>query len=223
MGGGVILMAILLNFLPVGEAMVIHGIVQLVSTGTRIILYNAHIKKELLLKYIIGVIITVIIFKLINFYPSKAFMYLCLGLMPFLGLTKKIGRLLSITDPGRSFLCGIIVTTAQLAAGVAGPILDVFFINAPLSRFEILGSKAITQAIGHIVKIAFYGTIMISTHQEMMLPTWAYAPIIVLTLIGNFFGAKIVGRMNDSQFKKISRYLIYLICIPLIIKGIRLL
>lgn len=223
MGGGVILMAILLNFLPVGEAMVIHGVVQLVSTGIRIILYNAHIRKELLIKYFVGVLLTVMIFKLINFYPSKAFMYLCLGFMPFLGLTKQIGRQLKITDPGRSFFCGVIVTIAQLAAGVAGPILDVFFINAPLSRFEILGSKAITQAIGHIVKILFYGTLLLSTQQEMTLPSWAYGPIVGLTLVGNYLGAKIVGRMNDTQFRQVSRYLIYLICIPLIIKGYRLL
>ncbi len=216
-------MAILLNFLPVGEAMVIHGIVQLVSTGTRIILYNAHIRRELLFKYALGVILTVVVFKVIDFYPSKAFMYLCLGFMPFIGLTKKIGKWLSITGPARSFLCGIIVTTAQLAAGVAGPILDVFFINAPLTRYEILGSKAITQAIGHIVKVLFYGSILYGTKQEMTLSTWAYGPIILLTLVGNYFGAKIVSRMNDGQFKQISRYLIYLICIPLIIKGLRLL
>ncbi len=216
-------MAILLNFLPVGEAMVIHGVVQLVSTATRIILYNAHIRKELLIKYVVGVLLTVVAFKLIQFYPSKAFMYLSLGLMPFLGLTKQIGAQLKITDPGRSFLCGVIVTMAQLAAGVAGPILDVFFINAPLSRFEVLGSKAITQAIGHIVKIIFYGTILFTTQQEMTLSSWAYAPIIALTLAGNYIGAKIVGRMNDTQFRQVSRYLIYLICIPLIIKGYRLL
>ena len=218
-----VLMVILLNILPVSEAMVVHGLVQLISTGSRIALYSKSLRQEIILKYILGVLLTLVIFKMINFYPNKAMIYLMLGLMPFIGFTRHVGHRISITKPGRSFVCGMLITAVQLSAGVAGPILDIFFLNAPLNRYEILATKALTQALGHIVKVYFYGMILFQSGQNISLPSWSIPVIVVLTLLGNFLGSKIVARINDQAFKKVSRYFIYLITIPLLIKGIRML
>ena len=46
------------------------------------------------------------------------------------------------------------VTTAQMLSGVAGPLLDVFYVNSRLTRQEILGTNAMTQRLGHIIKVS---------------------------------------------------------------------
>ena len=44
----------------------------------------------------------------------------------------------------------------QLIAGASGPILDVFYNGSSLNRREIVATKAFTQAMGHLIKLAFY-------------------------------------------------------------------
>ena len=43
---------------------------------------------------------------------------------------------------------------AQLIAGASGPILDVFYNGSSLNRREIVAT-AFTQAVGHLIKLAF--------------------------------------------------------------------
>lgn len=223
MGGGMILMIVLISFLPVSEAMVLHGLIQLVSNGSRVGIHFKHVRWEIIIKYILGAVATLILFKLLNYIPSKTIIYLLLGTIPFLGLIPKLGAQMSIMRPGRSFLCAALITCAQLLAGASGPVLDIFFINAPLSRFEILGTKAVTQCLGHLMKIIFYGSLLLTNQTEAFISIPIVAAILVLTLVGNFIGAKIVARMNDHFFKKVSRYFVFFICVPVLAQAIKLL
>ncbi|MGK0338243.1 MAG: hypothetical protein ACJAYE_001322 [Candidatus Azotimanducaceae bacterium] len=51
------------------------------------------------------------------------------------------------------FFCGILVTTAQMLAGASGPLLDIFYVQSKLSRYETLGTKAITQTLGRFIDV----------------------------------------------------------------------
>lgn len=48
------------------------------------------------------------------------------------------------------------VTAAQLAAGASGPLLDVFYLNTKLDRLAIVATKALTQTLGHLLKLGYY-------------------------------------------------------------------
>ena len=45
---------------------------------------------------------------------------------------------------------GVVVSATQLLAGASGPLLDVFYLNTPLNRYQVIASKAITQTLGHV-------------------------------------------------------------------------
>jgi hypothetical protein len=45
----------------------------------------------------------------------------------------------------------------NLVAGVSGPLLDVFFVRAELSRHAVVATKAATQSLAHLAKVAVYG------------------------------------------------------------------
>jgi hypothetical protein len=46
------------------------------------------------------------------------------------------------------------------AAGKPGPALDIFYLHTYMSRHRILVSKAITQTLGHALKIFYYDRLM---------------------------------------------------------------
>ena len=90
--------------------------------------------------------------------PSKATLYLTLGLLPFAAdlLPKRLS--LDITRPGVPYFAGALIIVLQLLAGAAGHILDVFFQKSRLDRKTIVATKAVTQVTGHVYRILYFGS-----------------------------------------------------------------
>lgn len=219
MAGGMILMGVFGLFLTVPTAMVIHGIAQAVSNGSRIWLHRQHIRWSVLLPYAVGSLAVLAAFVVITFVPNKGLVFILIGIFPFLAFItpKSIG--LDIEKPVTAFTCGLLVTTAQMLAGASGPVLDIFYVQSKLSRYEILGTKAITQTLGHIIKLVYYGLFLgVSTDGEV--PLWVIPAVIVAALLGNYLGKLVVDRMDDAMFKNIGRIAILMIGIAYIGKGL---
>ena len=74
MGGGIILLGIMAILIPEGYMVIaLHGVIQLVSNTTRTYIFRNHLKKEILIQFIVGAFIGVcisalIIVFLIQFY-----------------------------------------------------------------------------------------------------------------------------------------------------------
>lgn len=115
-----------------------------------------------------------------------------------------------------AFLSGIVVTLAQMLAGASGSVLDVFYVKTSLTRHEILGTKAITQTLGHMIKLSYYAYFF---SLSITLPVWVYTGVVIAAIAGNTIGKTIVARIDDHQFKLIGRYLIMAIGLLYIAKG----
>jgi hypothetical protein len=116
-----------------------------------------------------------------------------------------------------SLTCGFIVTLAQLLAGASGPILDIFYNTSRLTRFEILGTKAITQTLGHIIKLVYYA-FFISLAVDI--PMYVYPLVVVAAITGNSLGKLVLERISDVQFRTTGQYVIMVIGVFYIGKGI---
>ena len=219
MAGGMILMGVFGLFLTVPTAMVIHGIAQAVSNGSRIWLHRQHIRWSVLLPYAIGSFAVLAAFVVITFVPNKGLVFILIGIFPFLAFITPKSIDLDIEKPLTAFVCGLLVTTAQMLAGASGPVLDIFYVQSKLSRYEILGTKAITQTLGHIIKLVYYGLFLgVSTGDEV--PLWIIPAVIIAALLGNYLGKLVVDRMDDAMFKNIGRVAILLIGVAYIGKGL---
>lgn len=86
MAGGMILMGILLSFLPLTAAMVLHGLTQMASNGWRAWLWRSHIRWGIVYRYAAGSILAALAFGAIRFEPSKAAALVIIGLLPLVGL-----------------------------------------------------------------------------------------------------------------------------------------
>jgi uncharacterized membrane protein YfcA len=125
---------------------------------------------------------------------------------------------LDIERPKIAFLSGLVVTLTQMLAGASGPVLDIFYLQSKLTKEEILGTKAVTQTFGHILKLIYYGSLMMSAGNN--LNSWLITTVIVAALLGNFLGSLIVKRISDTQFKIAGRYIVLVIGAIYLAKGL---
>ena len=82
--GGLILMGVLVFIMPVSNAMVLHGLIQLTSNGYRAWLNRKDINWVIISTIVVGNIIALTAFLWITFVPEKTTVYLVLGLLPFI-------------------------------------------------------------------------------------------------------------------------------------------
>src|SRR5262249_60451099 len=137
-----------------------------------------------------------LIMRSIAILPSKAAIYIGLGLIPFAAYALPRQLTPDITRPGAPYLCGAFIILLQLLAGAAGHILDIFFQKSPLDRRTIVGTKAVTQVTGHVYRIAYFGSFAVGFDGQI--PIWGYAVAIALAVAGPFVaGLVLVGRSQE--------------------------
>ena len=129
MAGGMIFMAVITTFMGVSEAMVVHGAVQSISNSSRSYLLRHDIRWDILGYNLIGAIPIIGLLYFISYVPEKRFLFLMLGLLPFLLWLPRGWMQGDAEIPGHAVLCGALVMALNIAAGVAGPALDFFYVK----------------------------------------------------------------------------------------------
>lgn len=209
MAGGLLLMGALTLALPVAAAMVTHGAIQFVSNGWRAFLHRGHILWRIIVLYALGSALAAGALALVTYQPTKAWVFLLLGLIPGLAWLPKDRFDLDAAKPAHAILCGASVTGLNVIAGVSGPLLDVAFVRTTLTRHQIVATKAASQALSHTVKMIFYGGAMIVSAETAALPPlWFFAIAAALAMIGAWLGGLVLARMSDKSFLKWTRLIV---------------
>lgn len=202
MAGGLILMGIWAATLPVGQAMVLHGWTQAIANGSRATVHHRQVQLAVLLPYVGGALVASGLLRLVSFTPTPAVIYLGLGVVPLLGrlMASRVKIPDLVKTPWVSALAGLTVGLVQGVAGVAGPLLDLFFVESSLGRKEVVATKAATQVVAHLLKLWVFW-------QAGMAPS-LLAGTAVAAVLGTLLGAQVLERMADSSFRTASRALI---------------
>jgi uncharacterized membrane protein YfcA len=199
MAGGMILMGILLAVMPLPVAMMLHGITQLASNGWRALMWRREVDWRVFRGYLYGTIVTTILFILVKLVVSKPIALIAMGLTPFITLALPEKLHLNVERRGHATACGIICSTLSLTAGVSGPILDIFFVRSKMGRHAVIATKAMTQSLSHIMKIAYFGA-FISIEGGSIHPALG-AMMVLLAFTGTSLSKHVIRRMNDESFR----------------------
>ena len=222
MAGGLVLMGALAFVLPVQAAFVSHGILQLVANGWRSILHRKHVRWDIVGWYALASLIAGLIVAGLSFTPSKPLLFLLLGLVPFLTWLPQGWINLDAARPRQAFLSGLTVTGLNLTAGVAGPLLDIFFVRTELTRHAIVATKAATQVFAHLAKILVYGAPLVTGVAIGMPPLWVFAIAIPLSMAGTYVGGLILDRMSDVNFKRWTRWIVTAVGVSYLVRAAQL-
>jgi uncharacterized membrane protein YfcA len=82
---------------------------------------------------------------------------------------------------------------------VSGPILDLFFVRSKMGRHAVIATKAMTQSLSHVMKIAYFGA-FISIEGGSVHPALG-AMMVLLAFIGTSLSKHVIARMNDESFR----------------------
>ncbi len=218
MAGGMILMGVLLPFLPVPTAMVLHAVSQMTSNGWRATLWGRYIEWRIFARYTLGLAAALAIFAFIRMVPDRALVLIILGVMPFFAVMIP-DRLAPRADrPGGAEFAGFVGTALQLISGVSGPMLDIFFVRTIMDRRAVVATKASCQVVTHLTKLIYFGGLAESVGDEL---SWGILAIAIgMTVIGTSASRFVLERMSDAQFRRWTRGIVMGIGAVYIAQGI---
>ena len=208
MAGGLILKGALALVLPVSATFVAHGLLQLVANAWRAILHRKHVAWRIVGVYAIGAFVAAGLVGLIALEPTKAGLYLMMGLVPGLVWLPQTWVKVDASRPPHAFIAGVSVTGMNLSAGVAGPLLDVFFVRTALTRHAIVATKAATQVFSHLMKVVVYGAPLLAAGGKGLPPAWVFAFAVPLSMLGTAAGGLVLDRLSDVNFKRYLRLIL---------------
>jgi uncharacterized membrane protein YfcA len=225
MAGGIILIGLLLVLLPVQAAMVLHGITQLASNTWRAVTWRKSVRWDIAAIYSCGSLIALAGWSLTGYVPDKAVSFLLLGVTPF--MMRAVPQDLQ-PDPESRLQCALYgagCTGLILLTGVAGPMLDTFFLGGSLDRRTILATKAVCQVLGHTVKLVYFaGLISDPGTVDPLVAGLAVA----MAALGTTLARPVVDRLSDKVYRLWANrivtvlsayyalYGLYLVVLPLV-------
>jgi uncharacterized membrane protein YfcA len=198
MAGGLVLVGILLAVLPVPDAMALHAITQMASNGWRGLLWWKHVRWRAVAAYLVGCGLAMIVWGAWRYVPEKPTALLLLGVTPFLVRFVPAGLRPNPESLRQGAIYGAICMTLLLLTGVAGPLLDSYFLGGTLERRQIVATKSVCQIFGHTVKLAYFSAIV---DQAAMIDPLLAAFAIVASMIGTTLARPILDMMTDTQYR----------------------
>ncbi|MCC5886498.1 MAG: sulfite exporter TauE/SafE family protein [Gammaproteobacteria bacterium] len=224
MAGGMILMAVLVAVYSVPVAMILHGVTQAGANGSRTWFLRHHVRWAVLGPYLAGSLLCVGIFALFRFVPDRSLVLILIGAMPWLALLLPRHWSFEVERPPTAFGCGLSVTAAQLMAGASGPLLDLFFQRSRLDRRGIVATKAVTQTLGHLVKLGYYSSLLLLAGEPVFArgeaPVWLFLLVVPVAIVGTLVGTRVLERLNESLFRRISAQVILALGAACVVAGL---
>ena len=225
MGGGIILLGIMAIFIPQGYLVIaLHGIIQLFSNISRAFIFRRNIKIQLIKQFLMGAIVGVIASIIVILVLIQSFNVNSADQIKFDVLKPLIGafiiwslffkRKMKSISNNSFLLAGSIGGFSSVFLGATGPLIAPFFLNKNLLKEDVIANKAICQVITHITKIPifiyFFNVNYISEFDLLI-------PLILSVFIGTKLGKEILGFIPEELFKKIFRFMLFIIAIRLLL------
>lgn len=219
MAGGMILMGVLLALLPLPAAMLLHGVVQLAANGWRALMLRTEIDWRVFAGYAAGAAVAAGTFTVAAFVVAKPAALVAMGLTPFASLVLPEKLHLNVERRWHPFACGIVCVALSLTAGIAGPILDVFFVRSRMTRHVVVATKAATQSLSHLLKIVYFGAL---TATGATVPPWLAVLLVVFAIAGTALSRKALERISDASFRLWTRWTVTALGAAYLASGVKL-
>lgn len=218
MAGGIVLLATMLLFLPPLEAIPLHGAIQLVSNGSRAWIQRRHVRTDILGWTVLLMVPAGIAGLMVARSMPEAALRIAIGIFVLLATWLPHAMLLGThpedARPARRFiLLGGVSGFLSVIIGAVGPLLAPFFLNLGLTRQALVGTKAATQAAGHLVKIALYGGF------GFVFASWLTLLAVCAAAVtaGTWVGSHILDRVSERVFIVLYKSVLTLIALRLVL------
>lgn len=221
MAGGIVLLAIMLLFLPPLVVIPLHGVVQLVSNSSRTFIQRAHLRWDVIWRYAILLLpmgfLGLQIAQRLPADAAKAMIGVFVLLATWAPAALTLGTHPEETNPHRRFfVLGGVAGILNVTVGAIGPLIAPFFLNLGLTRFQLIGTKAASQMLGHLAKLIVYGVAGFAYVEWL----GVLAILAACVVAGTWLGSRMLERVNEQWFVRIYKTVLTLIAIRLTLSSL---
>jgi uncharacterized membrane protein YfcA len=211
LGGGLILISFLPEFLPAEALVPVHGVTQLASTASRAVCSFRSIVWRLFPWFFSGSLLGAALFGVLVTNISTDYIPLLIGIYILLKLwSKRVGEILSSFDS--LFVLGFLQTGLGIVVGSTGHLVMPRLLKEISDRDAIVATAGMFMSLSHALKLFAYGIIGFKFSQYSML----LACLVSGALLGSFAGTILRKNISNRRFNLVLKILLTLLALRMI-------
>lgn len=216
MAGGLVLVGILLALLPLPVALALHAVTQIASNAWRAAFHLAHVRWRVVGAYLAGAAAMTAAWSVVMFVPPVSVALIALGLSPFILMALPPSLAPDPERPADGVMCGVASMALMLLTGVAGPLLDRFFLAGRLDRHGIIATKAVCQVGGHALKLIYFGGLVAGLDA---VDPWLAAGAVAASALGTALARPLLAAMSEAAYRRWAGRIVTAIGLAYVARG----
>ena len=217
MGGGVLLLGgMLMLGLGTAAAVPVHAAVQLIANASRVFALRSHVRwRPFLVYFTASLPFPWLGLRIAAALPEEALRLMIGAVILFVLVGPKRGS--SRIPEGPAFaLAGVLGGTFGVVVGAFGPVVALFVLREGWDRREVIATQAVCQTWGHLQKILVFAGAGFAFAEYTRL----ILPMAAVTILGTYGGRYILGRLDESWFRRLYRVVLALLAIRLLLSPL---
>jgi uncharacterized membrane protein YfcA len=217
LGGGVALLALMAQGMPVAAVIPVHGVAQLGSNLGRAVVQRRHVHWRTVAAYGLGSLAGAAVGALVVVSLPEAMLKIGLALFIAWAVFGRKPRLSSKGSDGLMVVGGSLSSFGSMFFGATGPIAMAFLATRGLVKHALIATHAVAMVMQHGFKIAAFGSLGFAFAPWLPL----LAAIVAAGLIGTLVGAHLLDRLPDRWFEAGFKLVMALLALQLLVQGVR--
>jgi len=217
LGGGVIMLAVLANILPIAAVVPVHAVVLMGNNASRSFVLRKHITWSIAAWFIAGTIVGVVCAAPLVVALPKSWLFLAIGIFILYTIWSPSGFLSSFTKPVY-LLGGAVTGFLTLFIGATGPLVAALLPKNRLEPQEIVATHGFLMTFQHGIKLVAFGVLGFAFAQ------WAGLMILMIAAgsLGAYAGRYILDRLPKALFRKLFTTVLGLLALRLFYQAYQL-
>lgn len=218
LGGGTLLIGL---FYAIGmapaEAVPLFAAVQLVSNSSRTVAYVRHVEWRAAGWFLLAAVpATILVAPYAAAVDADAVRLLLAGLILISLMPWRAVRL-SLPARPAFVLAGLLNGALGLFVGATGLVVGRLFFRPEWNKETMIGTLALTQVLGHGLRVIAYGLVGFSALAQPQL----LIPLCIAVVLGTVVGKRLNGRLSEQAFARLFQILLIVLSLKLILDGVR--
>lgn len=195
-GGGLLLLIIMANIMPLAALIPVHGLVQLGSNVNRMVMTRQHIQMSIVGYFAIGAVIAALVASFVIVQLPLSLIELAIGIFVLAMVWGIKPQKRDLPKPLR-ILAGSVTTFLSMFIGATGPLVAAIIHSQRADKHQIVATFSTCMSLQHGLKMLVFGVVGFA-----FLP---WLPLVIAMIvsgaIGTWIGLKLLNRFSANTFE----------------------
>ena len=213
-GGGLLLLIIMANIMPLAALIPVHGLVQLGSNVNRMVMTRQHIQMSIVGYFAIGAVIAALVASFVIVQLPLSVIELAIGIFVLAMVWGIKPQKRDLPKPLR-ILAGGVTTFLSMFIGATGPLVAAIIHSQRADKHQIVATFSTCMSMQHGLKMLVFGVVGFA-----FLP---WLPLVIAMIvsgaIGTWIGLKLLNRFSANTFEWVFKGIMTVLALRTLYSG----